>query len=80
MERWLRHVRRRELRFLAFMLLNLVCIAGYVGGSIGLAPEQTGGWRRIDLRAVEARIEAGELVRKEADWYHPLLEEESPTP
>jgi len=80
MERWLRHVRRREVRFLAFMLANLVCIAGYVASGIGAAPEGTGGWRRIDFQAVESRVDAGDLVRREADWYRPLSEEDAPRP
>ena len=79
MQRWLKHVRRRELRFLAFMLANLVCVGGYLASGVGVTPEK-GGWRRIDLDAVEARIEAGELVRKEADWYRPLSEEATPGP
>ena len=62
------------------MLVNLVCIAGYLASGVGVTPEESGGWRRIDFDAVEARIEAGELVRKEADWYHSLSTEESPDP
>lgn len=27
-------------------------------------------WRRIDLQALQTRIEAGELVDTEASWYH----------
>jgi hypothetical protein len=80
MERWLRHSRRREFRFLAFMLANLVCIGGYVASGIGAAPEGSGGWRRIDFQAVESRIDAGDLVRREADWYHALTEEDAPRP
>ena len=79
MRSWLRHVHRRELRFLALAAVNLVCIAGYVASGIGVSPEG-GGWRRIDYQAVEARIEAGELVRKEARWYHPLSEDQPDRP
>jgi len=79
MQSWLRHVRRREVRFLAFTVINLACIAGYVASGIGVKPEG-GGWRRIDYQAVETRMEAGELVRKEARWYHPLSEEQSARP
>jgi len=79
MRRWLRHVRRRELRFLALAVINLACIAGYVTGGVGVTPQE-GGWRRIDYQAVEARMEAGELVRKEALWYHAASEEQSAGP
>lgn len=79
MQLWLQHVRRREVRFLALAAINLACIAGYVAGGVGMTPEG-GGWRRIDYQAVEARMEAGDLVRKEADWYHPLSEEQSASP
>ena len=80
MERWLKHVRRREVRFLGFMLVNLFCIAAYVAGGFGVRPEGAGGWRRIDIEAVESLIDAGDLVRKEADWYRPLSEESAPEP
>ena len=78
MQHWLRHVRRRELIFLGLVLLNLVSIAGYLAGGLGVVTgDERGGWRRIDLEAVEARLNSGELVRKEADWYHPLSAEET---
>jgi hypothetical protein len=80
MPSWLKHVHGRELRFVAVILANLVCAAGYLASSVGVRPEESGGWRRIDLDAVEARMEAGELVRKEADWYHPFSQEGSPRP
>ncbi len=80
MERWLKHVRRREVQFLAVILINLFCIAAYVADGFGVRPEGTGGWRRIDIEAVESLIDAGDLVRKEADWYRPFSVEPSPEP
>lgn len=71
MEALLRHVRWREARLLALVLANLVAIAGFLGGGGQQAPTQVGGWRRIDREALEARIRAGELSDREAQWYRP---------
>ena len=81
MQHWTKHLRWRELQFLALMLAQVILIAGYLAGGVGgLTGDEPGGWRRIDVEAVEARLNAGELVRKEADWYHPLSEEGSVRP
>ena len=81
MQHWIKHVRRRELHFLLLMLANLACIGGYLTDGVGgMTSAEHGGWRRIDIKAVEARLKAGDLVRKEADWYHTLSEEEPAKP
>ena len=71
MERWPRHLHHHDLRFLGFVLTNLFCIAGFVAGSVTTEAEHTGGWRRVDIDAIRARIESGDLMGKEASWYHP---------
>ncbi len=38
--------------------------------------EQTGGWRRIDIEALTTRINAGDLVRKEAAWYKSVFSDQ----
>lgn len=71
MEPWLRHVRWREMRLLALVLANLVAIAGFLEGGGQQAHTQVGGWRRIDVEAVQVRIRAGQLSDREAQWYRP---------
>jgi hypothetical protein len=63
------HLRRRDLRFLGVVALNLACVAGYVATQSGAHDTAVGGWRRIDRAALESRIEAGELSRREAVWW-----------
>lgn len=70
METWLRHLHRRDLRFIAFVLANLLCIACYLFAHVQPIEQETVGWRRIDLEAVMNRIETGDLLRHEAAWYH----------
>ena len=65
------HLRRRDLRFLAVVALNLAAVAGFLATESGPPDVAGGGWRRIDRAALEARIESGELSRKEASWARP---------
>ena len=67
---WLRHLHRRDYRFLAVVSLNLLCVAGYLLAHVQTLQQETGGWRRIDLDAVMSRIESGDLLQHEAAWYH----------
>ena len=62
-------LRRRDLRFLAVVALDLGCIGAYLATQSGPVDSGVGGWRRIDRAALESRIEAGELSRHEALWY-----------
>ncbi|OAD20470.1 secreted protein [Candidatus Thiomargarita nelsonii] len=78
MKIWLTKPQRRDSLFAAFILANLVCIGGFLFSSTETALEQTGGWRRIDLDALTTRINAGDLVDKEADWYRPIDGGENP--
>ena len=66
------HLRRRDLRFLGVVALNLVGVAGYLATESGAPDTTVGGWRRIDREALERRIEAGELSRQEALWSRPV--------
>ena len=63
------HLRRRDLRFLAVVALNLAAVAGFLATESGPPDVAGGGWRRIDRAALEARIEAGELSRTEGLWW-----------
>jgi len=69
------HLRRRDLRFLGVVALNLAAIGAFLATEAGAPDTAVGGWRRIDREALERRIESGELSRKEALWYR---EVESP--
>ena len=66
----LTHLRRRDVRFLVFVLLNIFCMTGYLLANIEAMQQDSGGWRRIDLDAVLTRIESGDLMQHEAAWYH----------
>ena len=77
METWIRHLRGRDLRFLFLLFLNLLLIGGYVVSIQQLGLGGGHGWRRIDTAAVQQRIEAGELSRHEALWYHRRAAESS---
>ncbi len=69
-------IRRRDRKFVAFVAANAVCIAAFIAGGVGSEAEAPGGWRRVDLKALKAKIQAGKLVKHEADWYRVVPEEE----
>jgi len=76
---WIRHLRYRELRFLALIAITASLIAVYLSTGLRLAEEAGKGWRTIDLDTLQRRIETGELRDREADWYHPSTPEEIQT-
>jgi hypothetical protein len=63
---------RRDLGVIALILANLFCLGGFLVNGIQTATEPTGGWRRINLKALTVQINAGDLVNKEAEWYRPV--------
>jgi hypothetical protein len=69
MKKWLTKSQRRNFQFAVFILANLLCVGGFLFSRTDNLDEQIGGWRRIDIEALTARINAGDLVRKEAAWY-----------
>lgn len=71
MERWLRHLHGREWRFLALSLATLACMAGFLSSGFEALHETPGGWRRVDLGRLNERIDRGDLMTREALWYHP---------
>lgn len=70
MTTWWKHPHKRDLPFLVLLTATLVCVAGFLLAQLELSQQPAGGWRRIDLPAVMSRIEAGDLQRYEAAWYH----------
>lgn len=77
MEKLLNHSQLRDLRFLTLVLLNLLLIGGFLIRGVGGDSSPPGGWRRIDLQALQTRIETGELADVEARWYHGVTADES---
>ena len=65
-------IRKRDWRFIVLVLVHALCIAGFIRSGMEVAPPETGGWRRIDVEAVRAKIREGDLVDREADWYRVL--------
>jgi hypothetical protein len=66
-------LRRRDLRFLGVVALNLAAIGAFLATESGAPETAVGGWRRIDRAALERRIESGELSGREALWYRPVV-------
>jgi hypothetical protein len=66
----LRRWKARDSKFLFFIVLNLSLLTIYVTQG-ALRPEPAGdSWRRIDLPALQQKLDKGELSTREADWYH----------
>jgi hypothetical protein len=74
---WRRYLRGREVRLLALVSANLLAIGGFLGAGGQQPQEQVGGWRRIDMEAVQTRVRSGELSSREAEWYRPVDRAES---
>ncbi len=73
---WIKRLQLRELRFLGLIAITASLMALHLGSSLRLADQEGSGWRKIDLEALQRRIETGELRGREADWYHPARPEE----
>ncbi len=70
MKRLLNHSRLRDARFVGFVLVNLFLISGFLVSGSGGGNGPLGGWRRVDVATLQLRIDAGDLVDREARWYH----------
>ena len=68
---WIKRLQFRELRFLGLIAITVLLIALHLSSGLHLADQEGSGWRKIDLEALQRRIETGELREREADWYHP---------
>jgi len=73
----MRHWHAREARFLGLIALSLVLIALGLGDALRAAAQPGSGYRVLDRKALERRIQAGELSEREAGWYHPSTQEET---
>lgn len=65
-------VHSRELLFLGWIGITLSLIGGYLLSGQGLVEQRGSAWRRIDLKALQQRIEGGDLRDREAAWYRPV--------
>jgi hypothetical protein len=73
-----KHWHSREVRFLGLIVLTAVLVALHLGEGLRLAGREGSGHRVIDLKALERRIEAGDLTDREALWYHQTRPEDTP--
>lgn len=72
-----RHWHLRDVRFLGLIAMTALLIALHLGEGLRLAAREGSGHRVIDVKALERRIDAGDLSDREADWYHPATPQES---
>ncbi|MCP4700004.1 MAG: hypothetical protein GY862_24605 [Gammaproteobacteria bacterium] len=64
-----RKLHTQDVRFITLILLNVLCIFGFFFESLGSAGEKPGPWRKVDIEAIEKKMQAGDLTRHEAEWY-----------
>jgi len=62
-------MRRQDLRLALLWAATVVCLGLYVRGSYTAVQAPRGGWRKVDVRALERLIKAGELSEREASFY-----------
>lgn len=75
MAKMIHPLRRRDRTFVALLLLSLVLIGLLLDAERRAAKRADGAsWRRIDLKALERRIDSGQLSDREALWFHPAAE------
>lgn len=66
----LRHL--QDLRLIVLILVSLVLIGFHLNQAGGGAGEAGASWRKLDIEALQRRIETGDLSDREADWYRQL--------
>ncbi len=65
-----RKLHAQDARFVTLALLNVLCICGFLLEGLGSAGgEKRGSWRKTDIEAIEKKIQSGDLMRHEAEWY-----------
>lgn len=72
-----RHWHPGDTRLLGLIALTVLLIALHLGEELRLAAREGSGHRVIDLKALEGRIDSGDLSNREADWYHLATPQES---
>lgn len=62
-------IKLRDIRFIIFIVLNLVAIGAFLLSGLGEEAAYTG-WRKIDYQTLMEKVTRGDLVRHEAlYWY-----------
>ena len=72
----IRQLRARDIPFLLLILACGASVGGFLIDRPGVPHAAHGQFRRIDTERLRQRIRAGDLVLREADWYHPADEVE----
>ena len=72
----LRQLRTRDLPFVALILACGLSIGGFLAQRPATPDAAHGRFRRIDTERLHRRVQAGDLVLREADWYHVAPEAE----
>jgi hypothetical protein len=67
----------REARFAGMVALTLLAAAAYLADAVQLERLAGTGHRPVDRKALELRIQSGDLQSREAEWYHPATRQES---
>ena len=61
-------MKRRDIKFSALVAVNLLAIAGFLLSHVGDESAYTG-WRKIDFPALMQKINSGDLVRHESEYW-----------
>ena len=61
-------MKRRDIKFAMLISVNLIAIGGFLVSHLGDEAAYTG-WRKIDYPALMQKINSGDLVRHEADFW-----------
>ena len=62
---------------MGLVVLTGVVVVLYLASGLRFGGGEGSGWRRLDLDALQQRIDDGELQGREADWYHRSTGEET---
>jgi hypothetical protein len=61
-------MKRRDIKFTAFIAINLLAIVGFLFSHLDDETAYTG-WRKIDYPALMQKINSGDLVRHKAEYW-----------
>ncbi len=56
-------------------MIHAACIIGILRAGFATRTAHTGGWRKVDREALDAKLRAEDLVKHEASWYRAVPED-----